>query len=860
MVSVYHLILLISILNAKFLLAEFSLEISEGPSNNEIEKVPGKDENDDSRFLFIEKFRYLLGLQSFNIWSRNRHTISTHGLLSPSSAPAPAPAPVPVHHTLVHSHHKPQSLKPSRNSTFLHLHGEKDGEEDRQRRIVIALAISSGVIALVMVILGIVLFCWKMKRSRKRSLVKISVYGNDVECKRSNKVSYDLGPEHFYINSLGPEKHTTMSSKQTEMICKFDEKTESRRESIASHTDNISCSLWVEEEEVHSVHEVSETDSGNYYPIVKKMGLSEQLSSEDESFHSVCDSYSSKSRLSDVSDEDLSNTTEVCSTPSRPTMSSPYHSVTPLRQSSWRNSPSRKQILKHKTTTVFPSRHIPSPPPPPPPLPQHIKFSQALSPTVSNDISARTELPRIQSKEASPRTPPPPCPPMPPPPPPLPSIKGPSNSAHPPPPPPGHFLTPLRDDGSPLPKLKPLHWDKVRATPDRSTVWDNLKSNSFEFDEEMIESLFGYSMKKNDETRSKTPSPTKHILEPKRLQNVIILSKALNVTPVQICDALIQGRGLCLQQLEALVKMVPTKEEESNLLNYQGDINELDSAEKFMKAMLTVPFAFARVEAMLFQATFEDEVIHLRESFAMLEDACKELRSSRLFLKLLEAVLKTGNRMNVGTIRGGARAFKLDALLKLADVKGTDGKTTLLHFVVQEMIRSEGIRESEIISSRSNLETQNKTLDEKEEVYKRLGHDLVSGLCTELCNVKKTATIDLDVIASSVSTLSDGMLKLQRLVQDDLSMEPSSGFVQSMRSFLDQAQRSIKELQKNEDRVLQHVKEITEYFHGHVSKDEVNPLRIFVIVRDFLGMLDQVCKEVKTVKITHTLSSIASFR
>lgn len=49
-----------------------------------------------------------------------------------------------------------------------------------------------------------------------------------------------------------------------------------------------------------------------------------------------------------------------------------------------------------------------------------------------------------------------------------------------------------------------------------------------------------------------------------------------------------------------------------------------------------------------------------------------------MFLKLLEAVLRTGNRMNVGTNRGEAKAFKLDTLLKLADVKGTDGKTTLL--------------------------------------------------------------------------------------------------------------------------------------------------------------------------------------
>lgn len=65
--------------------------------------------------------------------------------------------------------------------------------------------------------------------------------------------------------------------------------------------------------------------------------------------------------------------------------------------------------------------------------------------------------------------------------------------------------------------------------------------------------------------------------------------------------------------------MVPTKEEEDKLSNYQGDMDELGSAEKFVKAMLNIPFAFQRMEAMLYRDTFEDEVVHLRKSFAMLE-------------------------------------------------------------------------------------------------------------------------------------------------------------------------------------------------------------------------------------------------
>ncbi|KAK4378919.1 hypothetical protein RND71_000781 [Anisodus tanguticus] len=126
-------------------------------------------------------------------------------------------------------------------------------------------------------------------------------------------------------------------------------------------------------------------------------------------------------------------------------------------------------------------------------------------------------------------------------------------------------------------------------------------------------------------------------------------------------------------------------------------------------AMLKVPFAFVRIEAMLYRETFDDEVHLLKKTFSMLEEACKELRSSRLFLKLLEAVLKTGNRMNIGTIRGGAREFKLDALLKLSDVKGIDGKTTLLHFVVQEITRSEGVKVSQSIMGKIDQRRKSKS-------------------------------------------------------------------------------------------------------------------------------------------------------
>ena len=196
--------------------------------------------------------------------------------------------------------------------------------------------------------------------------------------------------------------------------------------------------------------------------------------------------------------------------------------------------------------------------------------------------------------------------------------------------------------------------------------------------------------------------------------------------------------------------------------------------------------------------------------------------SSKLFLKLLEAVLKTGNRMNVGTARGGAMAFKLDTLLKLADVKGADGRTTLLHFVVQEMIRSQ------------------------KPAAARAAPDIAAGLAAELTSVRKTATVDLDVLTTSVSGLSHGLSRIRALVGADLAGdERGRCFVALMAPFVAQAGEVIRELEDGERRVLAHVRDITEYYHGDVGRDEASPLRIFVIVRDFLAMLERACKEVR---------------
>lgn len=80
-----------------------------------------------------------------------------------------------------------------------------------------------------------------------------------------------------------------------------------------------------------------------------------------------------------------------------------------------------------------------------------------------------------------------------------------------------------------------------------------------------------------------------------------------------------QGKKLPVELLQTLIKMAPTTDEELKLRLYTGDHSELGLAERFLKALLDIPFAFQRLEALLFMASMPEEVSTATESFSTLE-------------------------------------------------------------------------------------------------------------------------------------------------------------------------------------------------------------------------------------------------
>ncbi|XP_014497292.1 formin-like protein 4 [Vigna radiata var. radiata] len=525
---------------------------------------------------------------------------------------------------------------------------------------------------------------------------------------------------------------------------------------------------------------------------------------------------------------------------------------------------------------------------------------ESQTPSVSTSLTSTQNLP--QSPQPAPPTQPPPPPPsspiilenkktQPPPPPPPPT--------RPPPPPPGPpplpkasgFISSLKHPPAPKGKtnirstkeglagessrekvvgqtrLKPLHWDKVVANVDHSTVWDQINDGSFRFDDELMESLFGYSSsyKTQEKNRilstlakSNSNAPTQiFILDPRKSQNTAIVLRSLAISRKGILDAVLDGQGLSVETLERLTKIAPTQEEEAKIIQFSGNPDQLADAESFLHYILkAVPTAFNRLKAMLFRSSYDCEVLQLKEQLQALEMGCKELRTSGLFLKLLEAILKAGNRMNAGTSRGNAQGFNLSALRKLSDVKSTDGKTSLLHFIVEQVVQSEGKRQALYRKHKlhtSNVEANNVNRaysyrliqQEEDKEHAMLGLQVLRGLSDELSEAKKAASIEYHNFITMCSTLNAHVTEIRQIVTC-CGYTRSGGFINEMKGFLEECEGELEVVKEEQTRIMELVKKTNDYYLAGASKDNmVNPFQLFVIVKNFVDMVDQACIELK---------------
>ncbi|KAK4788097.1 hypothetical protein SAY86_019416 [Trapa natans] len=369
---------------------------------------------------------------------------------------------------------------------------------------------------------------------------------------------------------------------------------------------------------------------------------------------------------------------------------------------------------------------------------------------------------------------------------------------------------------------------------------------------DLMEALFGYVARKTSQPNgssgvgnlSLAHQPAQiFILNTQKSQYIAGVLKSLSVSRKDIIEALMEGQGLVSDTLEKLHMIAPTTEEESQILAFKGDPTRLADAESFFFHILKViPSAFTRFSAMLFRLSYESEILRVRESMAAMELSCRELRAGGIFMKLLEAIAKAGNRINGGHGGGNSpRTFSINNLKKLSDVKSSDGKTTLLYFIVEEMVRSEGRKCAANRSRGIGMSSKDPSLNyDTEKEHTMLGLPIVGGLSARFSSLKAAASIDYESFAGSCGVLQSRVSEIRQLTRR--CEADGGGFVREMREFLESAEAEIASLRKDQMGAMELLKATAESFQARDSKEKGHsPMKLFVIIRDFLEMVDQVC-------------------
>lgn len=220
---------------------------------------------------------------------------------------------------------------------------------------------------------------------------------------------------------------------------------------------------------------------------------------------------------------------------------------------------------------------------------------------------------------------------------------------------------------------------------------------------------------------------------------------------------------------------------------------------------------------------------------ALMRSACAQLRECEPFLKLLQAVLELGNHLNAGTQRGAAAGFKLDTLLKLSDVKAVDRKTSLLQFVVTQLMAQD---------------------------------PSIADMAAKMDSVRPAATMQLSAVSAMVGELRVGLKLVQReaasaraaaergadAVQpgadgqgsvecEDELLAAAVRFADAMERFHESAAAEFaSNVEAAEKATLADLHSTTEYFgEGFVPAD---PTRVVRIVRDFVILFERALAEI----------------
>lgn len=254
---------------------------------------------------------------------------------------------------------------------------------------------------------------------------------------------------------------------------------------------------------------------------------------------------------------------------------------------------------------------------------------------------------------------------------------------------------------SPTKKMRTLTWNKIPAYAfKKESVWSEVLNmrDSIDVDYNKFEEMFSQKEVESPKTlvvpegdkgltrRHSTHNQEVTLLDPKKSMNLNIFLKQFRKPNEVIIELIKAGdvRGLGVEKLKGLLKLLPQQDEIEAIQSYEGEIDKLGNAEKFFHEIIQLPDFKLRIEMMLLKGDFNSQIGSVRPNIQVLTSVCRKLMDNESLKVFLRFVLHAGNFLNKGSSSGGAIGFRISSLNKLLMTKSNTAKMTLLHYLVEE--------------------------------------------------------------------------------------------------------------------------------------------------------------------------------
>ncbi|XP_067944718.1 inverted formin-2-like isoform X2 [Watersipora subatra] len=410
--------------------------------------------------------------------------------------------------------------------------------------------------------------------------------------------------------------------------------------------------------------------------------------------------------------------------------------------------------------------------------------------------------------------------------------------ALPPPPLPGMPAATKKSGGcvvltpKPSKKMKTYNWNKIQnrfLNADEQNVWaqvakakDKVEPNYGRVEELFCQKVIGKTESSAPEEKKKK-SEEITLLDPKKSMNVNIFMKQFKMPNSEVVVKIKKGAAeeLGQEKLLGLMKILPTSEEIETIKSFSGDVTKLGSAEKFFRELVGLSDFKLRIETMIIQTEFSSIETEITADLQLYQKAINETMGNPSLDEFLRLVLRLGNFINTGKYSGDAQGFKISSLSKLMDTKANRARVTLLHYIVEEIVK----QDQNVLNFVQNLGPVLKaisrtTLDQQEAEINQI-KSKVTSISARIKNAdeeviglyeKYISEVDekLEQLSKQYATVKENSIKLAKFFCEEVKGFNVDEFFGNLNSFLDkvvQCKKDNEQRRLQEERIMRKKKE-----------------------------------------------------